>query len=304
MKTPVAFLIFKRSSSTKKVFEAIREARPPKLLVVADGPRSDRLGESELCENTRAIIEQVDWDCEVVKNYSSINLGCKNRVASGLDWVFAQVDEAIILEDDCLPHPSFFSFCEVLLERYRYDERVFHISGQNVQQVGSSDEFDYYFSRFTHCWGWASWKRSWKHYDVKIKSWPKVRQNELLDNMLVDDNYAAKVWDGIFQAVYDERIDTWDYQLQLACWMQSGLSILPSVKLVENIGFGEDGTHTTNSNHLYSSIPLGKIDIPLSHPEYMIRNSKADWYTQRTLFDYKANFAKRLANKIVNAIGN
>ena len=112
LNTPVAFLIFNRPHTTQRVFAEIAKARPPKLLVVADGPRNDRPGEAELCAQTRAIIDQVDWDCEVLTHYADKNMGCKKRIASGIDWVFTQVEEAIILEDDCLPEASFFQFCE------------------------------------------------------------------------------------------------------------------------------------------------------------------------------------------------
>jgi hypothetical protein len=158
--TPVAFLIFNRPDTTAKVFEAIRQAKPPKLLVVADGPRPDRPDDIEKCKAARGVVEQVDWDCEVLRNYSDVNLGCKKRVSSGLDWVFNTVEEEIILEDDCLPHPTFFRFCEELLDYYRHDERIMVISGDNFQFGRNCTEYSYYFSRYNHCWGWSTWRRS------------------------------------------------------------------------------------------------------------------------------------------------
>ncbi|MEW6491011.1 MAG: glycosyltransferase family 2 protein, partial [Cyanobacteriota bacterium] len=164
MKTPVVFIIFNRPDTTQKVFEAIRQAHPPLLFVIADGPRPNKPGEDQKCAATRAIIDQVDWDCEVLTNYSEINLGCERRVSSGLNWVFDTVEEAIILEDDCLPHPTFFSFCEELLDYYRNDQRVMVITGQNVQFGRKRTDYTYYFSRYNHCWGWASWRRAWRSY--------------------------------------------------------------------------------------------------------------------------------------------
>ena len=146
MNTPVAFIIFKRPETTIKVFEAIRQAKPPQLFVIADGANINNIDEIKRCENTRAIIERVDWDCEVFKNYSDNNLGCAKRVSSGLDWVFNHVEEAIILEDDCLPHPTFFPFCEQLLTRYKTDTRIASISGQNVQFGRNTIQYSYYFS--------------------------------------------------------------------------------------------------------------------------------------------------------------
>src|SRR5262245_27851901 len=131
--TPLAFLVFRRPQTTARVWEAIRQARPKTLLIVADGPRATHTGETELCAQVRAICDRVDWPCEVLRNYAETNLGCRQRVSSGLDWVFQTVEEAIILEDDCLPHPTLFSYCQELLERYRYDERVMLISGANVE---------------------------------------------------------------------------------------------------------------------------------------------------------------------------
>src|SRR5512139_3287315 len=171
LKTPVAFIIFNRPDTAERVFAEIAKARPPKLLVVADGPRANRSGEAEKCAATRAIIDRVDWDCEVLTNFSDTNLGCKNRVSSGIDWVFEQVPEAIILEDDCLPHPTFFRFCEELLERYRDDERIGMISGDNFQLGQKRTDASYYFSRYNHIWGWASWRRAWRHYDREASAW-------------------------------------------------------------------------------------------------------------------------------------
>ena len=186
LKTPVAFIIFKRPEETQRVFAEIRKVKPPKLLVVADGPRPDKPGEDRQCAAARAIIEQVDWECEVLQNYADRNLGCRLRVSSGLDWVFDTVEEAIIIEDDCLPHPTFFRFAEELLERYRDDSRIMSISGQNVQFGRKRTDYSYYFSRYNHCWSWASWRRAWQYYDVEMKIWPKIRDSSFLKNILVD----------------------------------------------------------------------------------------------------------------------
>src|SRR4028118_433764 len=185
MKTPVVLIIFNRPAQTEKVFEVIRQAKPPKLLVIADGSRAERPGEAEKCAAARAVIDRVDWDCEVFKNYSDVNLGCDPRISSGLNWVFETVEEAIILEDDCVPHPTFFRYCEELLERYRHDARVMNISGQNVLFGRHRTEYSYYFSRYTLCWGWASWRRAWQYFDVDVKLWPEIRDQNLIKNVLV-----------------------------------------------------------------------------------------------------------------------
>ena len=276
MKTPVAFIIFNRPDTTKKVFEAIRQAKPPKLFVIADGPRSDRPNEAEKCATARAIIEGVDWECEVLINYSDVNLGCKLRVSSGLNWVFSEVEEAIILEDDCLPHPSFFPFCEDLLDYYRNDTRIMAICGGNFQFGRNCNNYSYYFSRYVHVWGWASWRRAWQNYDVDMKLWHEVRYSDLLPKSL-------KSWNKRFQDTYNGLIDTWDNQLFFTFWSQNGLTILPNSNLVSNIGFREDATHTKGDSKL-ANIPTEAIDFPLKHPRYMIPNIQADKYTQKDQF--------------------
>ncbi|MHC5916370.1 MAG: glycosyltransferase family 2 protein [Nostoc sp.] len=297
MKTPVAFLIFNRPDTTQKVFEAIRQAKPPKLLVVADGPRSDRPGEAEKCAATRAIIDDVDWECEVLTDYSDVNLGCKKRVSSGLYWVFSQVEEAIILEDDCLPHPSFFPFCEELLERYREDNRIAVISGQNVQFGRQRTDYSYYFSRYNHCWGWASWRRAWKNFDYDMNLWPLIRDNGSLKDILKDES-AVKYWTKIFQCTYDEKTNSWAYRWMFSCWIQNQLSILSNVNLVSNIGFGNEGTNTKKSVSIFSEIPTEKVLFPLKHPSFMIQDTKADEFTQKTL--YCPHLINRIKAKIKN----
>lgn len=293
MKTPVAFLIFNRPDTTQQVFEAIRLAKPPKLLVVADGPRGDRPEDCEKCAAVRAIIETVDWDCEVLKNYSDVNLGCKKRVSSGLDWVFEQVEEAVILEDDCLPEQSFFPFCEELLERYRDDKRIMVISGDNFQFGRKRTEYSYYFSIYNHCWGWATWRRAWQYYDVEMQQWGELASRQLLQNFF-KDICAIQYWHNKFEKVYQNKIDTWDYQWTFACWLQNGLSILPEVNLVKNIGFNSEGTHTKNVTDSFSNLEINPLQFPLRHPPSLIRCKSADQFTQKTQF----GFFSRSINKL------
>lgn len=297
--TPIVLMIYNRPGVTQQVFNEIRKVRPGKLLVIADGPRLGRQGDIEKCAATRQIIEQVDWDCQILKNYADGNLGCRQRVASGLDWVFSMVEEAIILEDDCLPHPTFFSFCEELLERYRDDQRIMTISGNNFQYGQQRTPYSYYFSRYAHVWGWATWRRSWETYQVDMKLWPEVRTGQWLFDILgsrrVNVNHgqchfdimgsmkAIEYWYKIFDATYGGRIDTWDYQLIFACWLQNGLHILPNVNLVSNIGFGADATHTKTVRKC-ANLPVEAVGFPLQHPPFMIRDAAADDYTQAAHF--------------------
>ena len=281
LSTPVAFIIFNRPDPTKRVFEAIRQAKPKQLLVIADGPRSDRSGEAEKCNETRAIIDRVDWDCEVLTNYSHHNLGCKRRVSSGIDWVFSQVEEAIILEDDCLPAPSFFQFCQTLLEKYRDDDRISMIGGNSCQQEQTRTSYSYLFSKYAHIWGWATWRRAWKDYDVDMKTWPECKENNLLQSAF-HDIYEQKSWIEIFDNVYAGEIDTWDYQWLYTCFSQNRLSIEPNRNLVSNIGFGADATHTFCESP-WSNMPTHDIQV-IEHPKLIIRNYEADLYTFNNFF--------------------
>jgi hypothetical protein len=285
MKTSVALLIFNRPEKTEEVFKVIRQVKPSKLLVVADGPRLEHSEESEKCAATRAIIDGVDWDCEVLKNYSDINLGCRKRVSSGLDWVFKTVEEAIILEDDCVPHAQFFDYCEEMLERYRYDSRIMSIAGLNVQFGRQRTQYSYYFSHYPHIWGWATWRRAWQYYDVNMKLWPTIKNSNLLKAIL-KDSHAIKYWSSLFDGVYEKQIDTWDYQWIFACLINNSLSIVPRVNLITNIGFGEGATHTINvsDSSKYSRMQSESLSFPLNHPPYMIRHLEADKFTLNTYY--------------------
>ncbi|MFN6469766.1 MAG: glycosyltransferase family 2 protein [Nostoc sp. SerVER01] len=303
MKTPVAFIIFKRPDTTEQVFQAIRQAKPPKLFVIADGPRTDRPEEAEKCELTRAIIDRVDWDCEILNNYSDINLGCAKRVSSGLDWVFDQVEEAIILEDDCVPNPTFFPFCEELLDKYRYDNRVASISGQNVQFGRKRTNYSYYFSRYNHCWGWATWRRAWQHFDIQMKLWTEIQEGGFLNDILTD-RQAVDYWTSRFESVFANPASTiWSYQWTFACWVQSSLGIISNVNLISNIGFGLDSTNVTaNQKQRYESLPTEAIDFPMKHPPFIVRDCQADSFTQKTLFrESKLQLLKQQLNNILKS---
>jgi hypothetical protein len=266
MKTPVAFIIFNRPDTTARVFEAIRQAKPPKLFVIADGPRQDRVSDIEKCAMTREIIDNVDWNCEVFTNYSDVNLGCGKRVSTGITWVFEQVEEAIILEDDTLPGITFFHFCEVLLDKYREDERIMAISGTNLLGEWKSDIQSYHFSYYGGIWGWASWRRAWKYYDYEMKLWPNQEtQKRIRDVLASDEQFIERA--RYIQRTFDGSIDTWDFQWAFARLTQSGLSVVPSVNLVSNIGFGEDATHTTSSDSklAYLKIDLNKSPLQINY---------------------------------------
>ena len=280
--TPVAFFVFNRPDVTLKVFERIRDARPQKFLIIGDGARFPE--ESEKCNQSRSIVKKVDWDCEVLTNFSDVNLGAKVRVSSGLDWVFSEVEEAIILEDDCLPDPTFFRFCSELLTHYADDERIMTISGNNFQLGQSRTQDSYYFSVFTHIWGWATWRRAWQHYDIDMKLWPTVRDKHWLIDVL-HSKYAVTYWEDIFQSVFNQLINTcWDYQWLFSCWIQNGLTILPNINLVSNIGFNSEATHTKKIVKHLANLPTEPLTFPILHPQFVIRDTQSDDFTQKNIF--------------------
>ncbi|MBW2166433.1 MAG: hypothetical protein JRG74_10190 [Deltaproteobacteria bacterium] len=290
LKTAVLFMVFNRPDTTKQVFEAIRKAKPPRLYVSADGPRADKAGEAEKCKEVRRIAMQVDWDCEVKSLFRDQNLGCKVAVSSAIDWFFENEEEGIILEDDCLPSQSFFWFCEELLIKFSDDPRVQHIGGTNPFDTELTTN-QYYFSKFNRIWGWASWRRSWNNYNVEIKMWPSIKKENYHKRILGEavGRYYEKIWD----AVYQGKIDTWDYQWML-CRMLQGMAIIPYVNLISNIGFGENSTHTTTNNSKLSNLPRGEIIFPLQHREYFVMDYKKDLCWEKYLLNEPGLISKLL----------
>lgn len=263
--TPIAFFIFNRPDTTRIVFESIRKAKPKQLFIIADGPRINKHNETQLCEQTRAITENIDWVCEVKRNYSQDNLGCKKRVSSGISWVFENVEQAIFLEDDCLPNFSFFRFCEELLEYYKENDKVMLISGNKVLYNYPLKDKSYYFSNYAHIWGWASWRRVWKKYDLNMSDWKSIDQINFL-RRVIPNSLGIKYWHRILNEVYNGKINTWDYQLQYMVWKHNGLCVVPANNLVVNIGFNNlEATHTKSSGGLYSKMKLEEIKFPINH---------------------------------------
>jgi hypothetical protein len=287
LNTPVVFLIFNRPDLTQQVFNSIRDAQPQTLFVIADGPRHDQ--DAPLCIQAREILKQIDWDCNLIVNFAETNLGCRDRVSSGLNWVFSQVEAAIILEDDCLPDSSFFDFCQVMLDTYRDDTRVMHISGAHFGDPSLKIPDSYYFSKYPYCWGWATWRRAWQYYDVDMQSWATFRDRDLISAIALDD-VEAELWTDTFDVMADPQqrqkvgtaTDTWDYQWMFACFSQSGLSVVPMVNLVTNLGYRSDATHTVNVDTALANCPTGEL-TSISHPPFVVRNSCMDAYS----FDFR-----------------
>jgi hypothetical protein len=268
MRSPVLFLVFSRPDTTAQVFERIRAAKPPRLYVSADGPRAGRAGEMEACLAVREIATKVDWPCELKTLFQERNLGCKIGVSTGISWFFEQESEGIILEDDVLPVPSFFGYCDELLERYRFDERVGMISGSNLVSSRVKSEDSYFFSKIPLIWGWAAWRRSWQQYDVSIAEWPAWNQSGGLEKLFPGKPLVSSYWRDAFQRVIQGKLNTWDYQLMFARWRYGGLTIIPANNLTDNLGYGLNATHTSqNKPACLLESPAIDLALPLKHPE-------------------------------------
>jgi hypothetical protein len=285
LKTPVALVIFNRPDLTARVFAEIAKAKPTRLFVIADGPRPARERDIEQCAAARRVVEDVDWDCEVVRDYAEANQGAWRRVASGLTAAFQQVEELIVLEDDCIPHPTFFRFCEELLDRYRDDERVMHIAGNHLQaESGRQTPYSYSFARWNICWGWATWRRAWQHFDLEVRQWPQVRDTDFLDQLLKDPR-AVNAFRKIFDDLYNRpgKVDAWDVAWSFACWSQGGFALLPAKTLVGNVGFGPDATHFTSAPGDPRGSLVGEaIAFPLRHPPCVVQDRAADDFIIQT----------------------
>lgn len=297
LSTAVVFIVFNRPSVTRTVFERIAQARPKQLLVIADGPRANRVGEDELCAQVREIATAVDWMCDLQTNFAHENMGCRQRVISGLQWAFEQVEEAIILEDDILPDPSFFPFCEEMLARYRGDSRVAMITGFNIAADARQVPHSYYFSQLTHIWGWATWRDAWKHYDPEMTSWPAVRDAGLLREVFTERS-AWRYWMPILDGMYQGRgPNTWDYQWMYTNLTRGSVSIVPGLNLVQNLGFGLDATHVTNADGA-PKVRVRALRFPLQHPPAMIVSRSMDRLDQRISDWHVPSLPKRVVRKL------
>jgi len=268
---PVALMLFNRPSLTAAVFKQIRQFKPSTLLLIADGPRNEL--EAGLCADARAVTNQIDWPCKVLRNFSSTNLGCRARVSSGLKWVFDQVDEAIILEDDCLPDPSFFTFCSHLLFAYRKDERIMHISGSCFLPRPFTRD-SYWFSRHSDIWGWATWRRAFRHYDENMTTWPRC--GALSRHLLWKNPLEREYWKQMFDRTHAGNTDTWDFQWHWAVYRRQGRTIIPRTNLITNLGHNQFGTHTRSSECPVSNLATRPV-LDIKHPRRFRTNPRADF---------------------------
>jgi hypothetical protein len=279
--TPVLLLIFSRPDTTRRVFETIRQARPTRLYVAADGPRAGHPTDAVRCAETRAVVQEVDWPCEVFTLFQEENLNCGLAPVTAMNWFFEHEPEGIILEDDCVPSPSFFRFCAELLARYRDDTRVMHIGGNNFgseasQPLGPKDP-SYHFSTQRNSWGWATWRRAWQLYDYHLTDFEQVKASGELNSTFtgpLEKRYRMGKMAGVL--ALPQPPDVWDYQWEYTIARHQGLYIVPAVNLVGNIGFGNGSTHTHDGNDVMSAVPARDLAFPLRHPAAVAQDRKRD----------------------------
>lgn len=296
---PIALFNFNRPQMTRRVFDIIRQIKPRRLLLVADGPRSDRPDDAKLCDEVRAIFDEIDWECEVSRNFAETNMGSFERNSSGLNWVFSSVEEAIILEDDCIPSLSFFPYCEELLDYYRNNPRVGVISGVNFGfSRGEHLDASYFFSAYPLTWGWASWRRVWQRVDLSIADWESATGRKMLRDIfprLAEWQY----WFGIFEKLKKgEMRNAWDYQLILTSFREMLYCAIPRINLVSNIGFHRDSTHCTDELSPLQNYRRNNLSFPLVHPTQVQRNPVVDHRIFRIRFMPNINLWKRASNKL------
>ena len=294
MNTAIAFIVYKRPDTTKRVFETIRQARPSRLYLIADGPKTPDL--EARCREVRQIVENgIDWDCELRPVYSDKNLGLAKRVQTGLDEVFSHEKAAIILEDDTLPNDSFFRFCEELLELYKHDEKVGHISGCNLHPEAFHANSTYCFSSIINIWGWATWRRSWKDYDLKMSKWVDQNKDELLSNWCITKNHKKHTKEMFDLHCNNENPWSWDFQWNFSCWAKGSLSIIPCVNLVSNLGIRPDASNTK----ALIKIPLFPKKTSsinkIIHPPEVSKDTRFD-------SDYFKYLHKGIIRKLINSL--
>lgn len=281
--TPILLIVFNRPDTTLEVFKAIRNIKPSKLYISSDGARIDKEDEQKKVMIVRELVtNNIDWPCELNTLFHEVNQGCKIGVSSAIDWFFSKEEMGIILEDDCLPNDDFFHFCEEMLIRYSDNFNIFSISGNNFQKNNKLN-YSYYYSKYIHIWGWATWRRAWQKNDLDINFWPEWKNSNSWYSLFTD-NIERVYWEGIFDLAYNNKIDTWDYSWIASVWFNNGIAITPNKNLVTNLGFNEDATHTKKNDHKFANLTVGKLGT-LNFNDTFEVDSKADNYTFNKIFD-------------------
>jgi hypothetical protein len=299
VQSPILLLVFNRPDTTLQVYNRIKQVKPKKLYIAADGPRQSVASDKNLCDETRKIFSNIEWECDVYRLFNETNKGCKVSVAEAITWFFDNEEEGIILEDDCLPAESFFYFCDTMLDKYRFDNRICTVTGSNMQSGNKWGDASYYFSQFSNIWGWATWKRFWKNYDPFLA---KYKEEDVIAQLpkIFDDMFLREIWLEIFRKIKSNKIDTWDYQLQFLTFFENGLCVTPNVNFISNIGFREDATHTNNPQHHahHANLPTAEI-TEILHPLFFLPEKDADYFFLKKEFYLEEKWRKFEKDKLL-----
>lgn len=277
LQSPVVMVVFNRPDLTRASLAAVMKARPTRILVVADGPREDRPEEGEACREAQAVFDAVRGAVEVEIDASPSNLGIRRRISSGLDWAFDRVPRAIVVEDDCVPDPSFFWLCDALLERFEDDARVGSITGANpyAEYLGpEACRWSYYFSDLGLPWGWATWRDRWQEYDAELEGWSAFRRTRWLQERM--GAVAGGQWQRLLD--YAHEIDSWWIRWCFTQWSQGRHAAVPTRNLVTNTGMDERATHThaASAYGKFADLPAHALELPLAHPPGMLRDPESE----------------------------
>lgn len=272
---PVLLVIFNRKEKTRQLINAIRQVRPLYVYVSADGPREGYPNDVRKCAEARALIDTIDWPCKVSKRFLDKNIGLGLGVSTAIDWLFRHVEQGIILEEDCVPSISFFKFCRSTLNKYADNPEIMHINGNNFHSDKDYGKATYYFSRYMHCWGWATWRRAWEYFKLNIPDFPQFVKDNKLEEVLPDLAERA-YWFNLFEKMYQDKLRTvWSYSWMYTIWKNDGLAIYPNKNLVTNIGIGEDATHTAKDHRNLLETPIEELP-DIKHPDAIEVNLQAD----------------------------
>lgn len=293
--SPVAIFAFNRPDNTRKVFEAVRAAQPKELFLCLDGPRPGNEQDTIKREEIIKHFQTVDWGCEVHRNYSEINLGCRKRMGSGISWVFSKVDRAILLEDDCLPSPDFFHFCEEMLDRYADNPSIGMIAGHREHLLRMKVKDDYYFDRLCTIWGWATWKRAWDQFEPSMSDWPELHNSDLLTSRFRNPRHVQAL-ERLFEQVHAGKLGSWAAAWALSCIRNDLLCLHPRMNLITNIGCGTDSTHTKSKTSPWANLPLEPLPKELKHPDKIGINEREQNQTFNCL--YAPTLRYRIRNRV------
>lgn len=255
---PILILAWKRPEKLKLLILKLKSAKPNKIYVSIDGPNNDRLCIKKVKETKDIIDKEINWKCSLSKNYETKNIGCKNAVSKGISWLFRFEEYGIILEEDCIPDLSFLLFAEAMLNKYKKDKSVFTITGDCFVKNSNKYKETYYYSKYPHCWGWATWKDRWDNFDSEIKFWPLLKQSKKWKR--IHPNLLERIyWNKIMDRVFKNEIDSWAYPWAGSIWNKEGKTVTPMLNLVTNLGFEEDGTHTLDKKSKLGNKPVYEI---------------------------------------------